>query len=276
MRAYLDAHEVPERRVCVADRFRASDEPASAPTMPGRGVAGFRADLNLVRDGFERFDLLDDRVRFLQGAEGATLGEAAEGPVALLRIGREAGSEAGRVLRSVYDRIATGGFVIVDDRPDSHGWREVEAFRSRAGHHDAARAGRRVRDRVAAGRRRVARAGHRGRIRTTARPTRRSPRPHRREPVDLTVVVVFYNMRREAARTLHSLSRAYQEGIDDLELRGHRRRERLRSRPAPRRGVRPRLRPRVPLPRPRAPMPTPRRSRPSTAASAPGAAAPSR
>ena len=38
-----------------------------------------------------------------------------------------------------------------------------------------------------------------------------------RTPLDLSVVVVFYNMRREAARTLHSLSRAYQEGIDDLD-----------------------------------------------------------
>ena len=35
--------------------------------------------------------------------------------------------------------------------------------------------------------------------------------------VDLSVVVVFYDMRREAARTLHSLSHAYQEGIADLD-----------------------------------------------------------
>jgi cephalosporin hydroxylase len=34
---------------------------------------------------------------------------------------------------------------------------------------------------------------------------------------DLSVVVVAYNMRREASRTLLSLSRAYQRGIDDLE-----------------------------------------------------------
>jgi cephalosporin hydroxylase len=34
---------------------------------------------------------------------------------------------------------------------------------------------------------------------------------------DLTVVVVFYNMRREAARTLHSLSRAYQRDVEDLD-----------------------------------------------------------
>ena len=37
------------------------------------------------------------------------------------------------------------------------------------------------------------------------------------DAVDLSVVVVFYNMRREADRTLHSLSRAYQQGIDDLD-----------------------------------------------------------
>ena len=35
-------------------------------------------------------------------------------------------------------------------------------------------------------------------------------------PTDLTVVVVFYNMKREAARTLHTMSRAYQQGIDDI------------------------------------------------------------
>ena len=33
----------------------------------------------------------------------------------------------------------------------------------------------------------------------------------------LTVVVVFYNMRREAARTLHSLSRSYQRHVQDLD-----------------------------------------------------------
>ena len=42
-------------------------------------------------------------------------------------------------------------------------------------------------------------------------------RAHWRGPrLDLSVVVTFYNMRREAARTLTSLSRAYQQGIEDL------------------------------------------------------------
>src|SRR5690348_5093609 len=42
-----------------------------------------------------------------------------------------------------------------------------------------------------------------------------SPAPT--ETKDLSVVVVFYNMKREAARTLHSLSRSYQRGLEDVD-----------------------------------------------------------
>ena len=48
-----------------------------------------------------------------------------------------------------------------------------------------------------------------------------APPPPRAAPTgrdqDLGVVVVVHNMRREARRTLHSLSRSYQRGIDDLD-----------------------------------------------------------
>jgi len=33
----------------------------------------------------------------------------------------------------------------------------------------------------------------------------------------LSIVVIFHNMRREAQRTLHSLSKAYQRNVDDLD-----------------------------------------------------------
>jgi cephalosporin hydroxylase len=44
--------------------------------------------------------------------------------------------------------------------------------------------------------------------------------PEKRAPAttkDLSAVVVFHNMRREAARTLYSLSRKYQQGVEDLD-----------------------------------------------------------
>ncbi len=48
----------------------------------------------------------------------------------------------------------------------------------------------------------------------TAAPPLAAPSPV--DAPELSVVVVFYNMRREAERTLRSLSRAYQQDIDDL------------------------------------------------------------
>jgi cephalosporin hydroxylase len=43
------------------------------------------------------------------------------------------------------------------------------------------------------------------------------PPPAPNRGVDLSVIAVFYDMRREAERTLHSLSRSYQEGTDELD-----------------------------------------------------------
>ena len=66
--AYLEAHELADRHG-LGRRSRSVPSPSrrTAPTLADDGVDGFQADLNLVRDGFARFDLLDDRVRFLQG-----------------------------------------------------------------------------------------------------------------------------------------------------------------------------------------------------------------
>ena len=211
MRAYLDAHDVPDTRVWVADRFRSSPEPEPAPSLD-RGVAGLQADLNIVRDGFARFDVLDDRVRFIQGPVEALLTEAPE-RIALLRIGRSAAEDARRILELLYDRVAEGGTIVVDCGVRSSHRSRVEKFRADRGIatpltpiDSSAVAWRKARDEAAA---------------PTVAPVVRGDDAHpvlapplRADPVDLSVVVVFYNMRREARRTLHSLSRAYQEGIE--------------------------------------------------------------
>jgi cephalosporin hydroxylase len=212
MRAYLDAHEVPEATVWVADRFRSSPEREPAPTLPDRGVQGFQADLNMVRDGFARFDVLDDRVRFVQGSVEDL---AADGPerIALLRIGRSEAKDARQILQLLYDRVAEGGIVVVDCGVRTPHRSRVEKFRADRGIttplqpvDGSAVAWRKARDEAPA---------------PAATPTVTDDRaypvlapPLRADQVDLSVVVVFYNMRREAPRTLHSLTRAYQEGIE--------------------------------------------------------------
>ena len=212
MRAYLDAHEVPETRVWVADRFRSSPEPEAAPSLPDRGVQDFQPDLNMVRDGFDRFDVLDDRVRFVQGPVEALVTDGPE-RIALLRVGRSAAEGARRILDLLYDRVAAGGAILVDCGVRTSHRSRVEKFRADRGIttplqpvDGSAIAWRKARDEATAPALAPAVSGDR------AHPVLAPPL--RADPVDLSVVVVFYDMRREAPRTLHSLSRAYQEGLE--------------------------------------------------------------
>jgi cephalosporin hydroxylase len=178
-------------------------------------VAGFQADLNLVRDGFERLGLLDDQVRFLTGEISASLGDARIAEVAVLRIGPDAGLEARQALRHLYGRVPVGGFVVVEAPEGSDTRNAVESFRRDKGITGVERRDhgllvwRKAADEAAGPRMLIAPQSAVPRVPLApAAPT---------DAIDLTVVVVFYNMRREAARTLHSLSRAYQEGVDDID-----------------------------------------------------------
>jgi cephalosporin hydroxylase len=222
MRAYLDAHDMKERQVWVADRFRAS--PASnGPALPdsvfpeeGDGFPDLLADLNNVRDGFARFDLLDERVRFLEGALGDTLAEAPIEIVALLRIGADIDDPIGDVLDRVYDKLSVGGLVVVDQYATPSVQAAVEDFRTGHGIDDpiertdwAGAFWRKTAPSVVG--RSIAPASTGRVFRAPLAP----PTPLGGK--DLSVIVVFYNMRREAQRTLHSLSRAYQLGTEDLD-----------------------------------------------------------
>jgi cephalosporin hydroxylase len=201
----------------VADRFRASPpvptETESSVPGGGSGFPDLLGDLNSVREGFEHFGLLDDRVRFLQGAFPDTLPEATASTIALLRIGAGIGAEAGEVLAAWYDRVAVGGFVIVDDFVNAACAEAVEQFRVR---HGIAEPIERI-DAIGVVWRKteptatvaLAPAEH------PARAPLAPPSPITRK--DLSVIIVFYNMKREATRTLHSLSRAYQQGTEDLD-----------------------------------------------------------
>jgi cephalosporin hydroxylase len=218
MRAYLDTHEVGDASVWVVDRFRSSPEPDLTPSLPERGVAGFHPDLNIVREGFARFDMLDDRVRFVQGPPAA-LDRGGPACVALLRIGRPAAHEAGRILDALYDRVAEGGVIIIHCGVASDCRADVESFRANRSIDTPLQSV----DATAIAWRKV--PGEARAEAPAAAPARLDAAqggmhaplgpPLPADPVDLSVVVVFYNMRREAGRTLHSLSRAYQEGIDN-------------------------------------------------------------
>jgi cephalosporin hydroxylase len=200
MCGFLEAHEMADRRVWVADRFESRGSTADFE---------FAHDFNTVRDGFARFGLLDDRVVLLQGPPSQTLAEAAVGEIALLRVASEDPEEVGALLGGLHDRVASGGFVVVDGYGAPACESAVDEFRSTRGVVEPLQ---RIDWSAAAWRKGTETKA------ATQRAPRGVPAQHERTATrDLGVVVVVFNMRRAARRTLHSLSRSYQQGIDDLD-----------------------------------------------------------
>jgi O-methyltransferase len=119
MRGFLAAHQVPERTVWVADSF----EGLPAPTLKedeGLDLTAARypmlaIDLETVRDLFERYGLLDEQVRFLPGWFKDTLPSAPIRQLSLLRLDGDMYESTMDALHALYDKVAEGGFVIVDD-----------------------------------------------------------------------------------------------------------------------------------------------------------------
>jgi len=196
--AYLAGHEVFGRELWVADRFGGGVPPDED------GPAWFPTNLNTVREGFERFGLLDDRIRFLQGAPSETLAAAPIDDIALLRIDRQEPEEVSAILDAAYDKVQPGGFVIIDDYGSEACAAAVEAFRSERG--------------ITGELQRIDWSGSYWRKTEGEAPQVTPPlRPPAIRELSLSVLVVFHNMQREAARTLHSLSRSYQQDIEKLD-----------------------------------------------------------
>ena len=255
--------------VWVADPFPArarsrSGEPpprwlrrsGGAALAPCRGRGGLRsllADLNLVRDGFERFDLLDDRVRFLQGDLRRDAGPSPDRAGRAAAHRRQRPRARRRVLERLYDKVAVGGFVVVDGYVDPAVPRRSRRSATKPAIADQLGAGRSTGGAplAQAGRGRLRAAGARGRRPSTCREDLARDRPEdvagsaspapSRPWAPPEGPVGRRRLLQHAARGRAHAALAQPRlpaGHRGPRLRGHRRRERLRRRPAPRRGVR--------------------------------------
>jgi O-methyltransferase len=119
MKGYLDAHRVEDRSVWVADSFQGPPKPSleedagldlSREQYPMLGIS-----LETVRDLFQRYGLLDDRVHFLPGWFKETLPTAPIERIALLRVDGDLFESTRDVLEVLYDRVSPGGFILIDD-----------------------------------------------------------------------------------------------------------------------------------------------------------------
>ncbi len=206
MRGFLEAYELRGSEVWVADRFTGA-EPAddAKPTS--------QPDLNTVREGFAGFGLLDDRVVFLQGPPAAHPPRGPDrGDRAAARGLRRPRGDPVRARRALRPR---GAGRVRGRRWLRHAGCQaaVDAFRAERGIADPL-------ERIDWSGASVAQGGWtrwtRPRGPHAARGELR-PRQQIAAATELAVVVVVHNMRREAGRTLHSLSRSYQRGVDDLD-----------------------------------------------------------
>ena len=138
MRAILAAYGDPDRKVWLADSFE------GLPEFDGR----FEADIGdqfhafgelaisveEVKENFQRYDLLDDRVEFLVGWFADTLPTAPVEQLAVLRLDGDMYASTMDALVPLYDKVSPGGFVIIDDYGAVPGCAQaVEDFRRERG-----------------------------------------------------------------------------------------------------------------------------------------------
>lgn len=138
MRGYLEAHGMRDRKLWVADSFEGLPKPA-LPQDKGYDFSAERVpilaiSLEEVQDNFRRYDLLDERVLFLKGWFKDTLHKAPLEHVALARLDGDLYESTMDSLTVLYDKVVSGGYVIIDDYGDFEPCRRaVDEFRDREG-----------------------------------------------------------------------------------------------------------------------------------------------
>jgi O-methyltransferase len=139
MRACLEAHGDAERVVWGADSFEGLPVPDVERYPQDDGydwshVAALKVDRAAVERNLARYDLLDDRVRLLEGWFEDTLPTAPIERLAVLRLDGDLYQSTMDVLTALEPKVSPGGWVIVDDY---YGWepcrRAVEDHRTRHG-----------------------------------------------------------------------------------------------------------------------------------------------
>jgi O-methyltransferase len=73
-----------------------------------------------VRANFQRYQLLDDRVRFLPGWFKDTLHDAPFDSIAVLRLDGDLYESTIQALDALYPRLSPGGYCIIDDYHDDY------------------------------------------------------------------------------------------------------------------------------------------------------------
>jgi hypothetical protein len=120
MRGVLKAYGVRDRPVWVADSFEGlpPPDPARYPHDEGMNLDGYKelaVSLEQVRTNFERYELLDDQVKFLKGWFRDSLPRAPIDRLAVMRLDGDLYESTMDALTHLYPKLSAGGYVIIDD-----------------------------------------------------------------------------------------------------------------------------------------------------------------
>jgi O-methyltransferase len=138
MKGCLSAWEMEDRNVWVADSFEGLPVPSRAEDagydFSAAKVPILAISLEDVQENFRRYDLLDDKVKFLKGWFRDTLHVAPISELALLRLDGDLYESTMDGLKALYDKVSPGGFIIMDDYNDFEPCRRaVTEFREQHG-----------------------------------------------------------------------------------------------------------------------------------------------
>jgi O-methyltransferase len=139
MRAILKAYECTDRTVWVADSFQGLPKPETGKYPADAGDVHYTYDelavsLEQVRENFEKYDVLDEQVRFLNGWFKDTLPDAPIDKLSILRLDGDMYSSTIEAISPLYGKVVKGGFIIVDDYNAVEGCKKaITDFRERMG-----------------------------------------------------------------------------------------------------------------------------------------------
>jgi O-methyltransferase len=119
-RAVLAAYGVKNRKVILADSFEGLPPPDTEnyPKDSGSRFHEYKElaiTIDTVRENFRKFGLLDEQVVMLKGWFKDTMPLVVSKQIAVLRLDGDMYESTMTPLRALYDRVPSGGWVIVDD-----------------------------------------------------------------------------------------------------------------------------------------------------------------
>lgn len=120
MKALLKVSNINDRTVWVADSFEGLPKPDESKYKEDKGDLHFNKDqlaisLETVKRNFEKYGLLDEKVKFLKGWFKDTLPTAPIQQISLLRLDGDMYESTMDGLVNLYPKLSKGGYIIIDD-----------------------------------------------------------------------------------------------------------------------------------------------------------------